>query len=71
MTKIRYVLTSKNDSRTCDNLILVHRTPVWLYLSLSTAANRSSAVKNQAVTGELGKAKQANPNTIVNTPASR
>ena len=71
MTKIKYVLTSKNDSFTCPILMLVHRTPVWLYLNLSTAANRSSSVKNHAVTGEFGMAKQNPPNNTVNTPANR
>ena len=71
MTKIKYVLTSNNDSLTCPILILVHLTPVWLYLNLSTAANRSSAVKNHAVTGELGMAKQKPPNNTVKTPANR
>ena len=71
ITNTKYVLTSTKLSFTCAILILEHLTPVWPALSLSTAANLSSSVKNHAVTGELGMAKHTSPNNTVTTPANK
>lgn len=62
---------SRNPSWIWERLNFVHRTPVCPYLKRSVAATRSSLVKNHAVTGEFGTAKQANPKRNVRDPANR
>src|SRR6478752_3791366 len=65
------ILTSRIASFSWELLNLVQRTPVCPCLKRSTAANRSSEVRNQADTGEFGMMKQNSPNKKVSDPARR
>lgn len=71
MSAMIQILASKAASFICDGLRTWHRTPVWPFRRRSTAMMRSSGVRNQAETAELGIDRQTKPNRIVSAPARR
>jgi len=69
MMATKYSFASVTASFTWLILIWWHRTPVWPFRRRSTATLRSSAVRNQAETGEFGIVQHQRPNRKVNPPA--